>query len=42
MKICHVFILDVIGHVVEKDVMKDKEVNGRTSKLLDLTLQDSE
>lgn len=33
---------DVIGHVVEKDVMKEKDVNGRRSKLIDITLQDSE
>jgi len=33
---------DVIGHVVEKDVIKEKDVNGRRSKLIDITLQDSE
>jgi hypothetical protein len=32
----------VIGHVVEKDVMQEKDVNGRRSKLIDITLQDSE
>lgn len=26
-----IFIADVIGHIVEMDEMKDKEVNGRTS-----------
>ena len=36
------FMTDVIGHVVEKDVIKEKDVNGRRSKLIDITLQDSE
>jgi hypothetical protein len=36
------FVLDVIGHVVEKDDIKEKDVNGRKSKLIDITLQDSE
>jgi len=33
---------DVIGQVVERDELKEKDVNGRRSKLIDLTLQDSE
>jgi hypothetical protein len=33
---------DVIGQVVERDELKEKDVNGRRSKLMDLTLQDSE
>lgn len=35
-------IIDVIGQVVERDELKEKDVNGRRSKLIDLTLQDSE
>jgi len=33
---------DVIGHVVERDVLKVKAVNGKRSKVIDLTLEDSE
>ncbi|AES78974.2 DUF223 domain protein [Medicago truncatula] len=33
---------NVIGHIVELDEMKDKVVNGRTSKLVNLTLEDAE
>lgn len=33
---------DVIGHVVERDVLREKVVNGKKSKLIDLTLEDSE
>jgi hypothetical protein len=32
--------LDIIGHVVEKDDMNDKEVNGRMSKLIEITLEE--
>lgn len=32
----------MIGQVVERDELKEKDVNGRMSKLMDLTLQDSE
>ena len=32
---------DDIGHIVETDEMKEKVVNGRTSKLIDLTLEDT-
>jgi len=40
---CVIFcVLDVIKHVVERDVLKDKDINGKKSKLLDITLQDSE
>jgi hypothetical protein len=30
------------AHVVEKDALKDKDVNGKRSKLLDITLEDTE
>lgn len=33
---------DVIGHVVEKEDIREKEVNGKKSKLIDITLEDSE
>lgn len=35
-------LLDVIGHVVEKDVLKETEKNGKRSKVMDLTLEDLE
>lgn len=34
--------IDVIGHVVEKEDIREKEVNGKKSKLIDITLEDSE
>jgi len=34
--------LDVIGHVAEKDVLKETEKNGKKSKVLDITLEDLE
>jgi hypothetical protein len=36
------FLPDVIGHVVERDVLKEKDVNGKKSKLIDITLEDNE
>ncbi len=36
------FLKDVIGHVVERDVLKEKDVNGKKSKLIDITLEDNE
>ena len=33
---------DVIGRVVERDALKEKDVNGKKSKLIDITLEDSE
>lgn len=33
--------VDIIGHVVEKDALKDKDVNKKRSKLLDITLEDT-
>jgi hypothetical protein len=33
---------DAIGHVVERDVLKEKVVNGKKSKLIDLTLEDEQ
>jgi hypothetical protein len=39
---CQIYFSDVIGHVVEMDEIKDKEINGPKSKLLDITLEDSE
>jgi hypothetical protein len=35
-------VLDVIGHVVEKDAMKETEKNGKLSKIMDVTLGDLE
>jgi hypothetical protein len=32
---------DIIGHVVEKDALKNKDVNEKRSKLLDITLEDT-
>jgi hypothetical protein len=43
--LCDLFSLslaDVIGHVVERDALKVKDVNGKKSNLLDLTLEDHE
>ena len=34
--------IDVMGHVAEKDVLKDTEKNGKKSKVLDITLEDLE
>lgn len=34
--------IDVIGHVVERYVIKEKDVNGKKSKLIDITLEDNE
>jgi len=34
--------VDVIGHVVEKDSVRETEKNGRKSKVIDLTLEDLE
>jgi len=39
---CQIYFSDVIGHVVERDEIKDKEINGPKSRLLDITLEDSE
>jgi hypothetical protein len=36
------FIIDVIGHVVEKNDMKETEKNGKISKLMDAVLEDLE
>jgi len=35
-------VIDVIGHVVEKDVIKETEKNGKRSKVLDIMLEDLE
>ncbi|WJX54790.1 hypothetical protein P8452_40630 [Trifolium repens] len=34
--------LDVIGHVVEKNAMKETEKNGKTNKVMDATIEDLE
>jgi len=34
--------IDVIGHVVERDVVRETEKNGRRSKVIDLALEDLE
>jgi len=35
------FVLtDIIGHVIEKDAMRENEKNGRKSKVIDLTVED--
>ena len=36
------FVVDVIGHMVEKDSVREIEKNGRKSKVIDLTLEDLE
>jgi hypothetical protein len=38
-----IFLLpsDVIGHVTAKDTLKETETNGRKSKVIDLTLEDT-
>jgi len=35
-------VIDVIGHVIEKDVMKETEKNGKRSKVMDVMLEDLE
>ena len=41
---CNVYIcnVDVIGHVAEKDVIKETEKNGKKIKVMDITLEDLE
>jgi len=34
--------VDVIGHVAEKDVIKETDKNGKKSKVMDITLEDLE
>jgi hypothetical protein len=36
------FLTDAIGHVVERDVLKEKVVDGKKSKVIDITLEDNE
>jgi hypothetical protein len=36
------FCIDVIGHVVEKNAMKETEKNGKTNKVMDATIEDLE
>ena len=38
----HLFTLDIIGHVVEKGIVKETEKNGQQNKVMDLTLEDLE
>jgi hypothetical protein len=35
-------VLDAIGHVVEKNAVRETEKNGKKSKVLDITLEDLE
>jgi hypothetical protein len=35
-------VLDAIGHVVEKNVARETEKNGKRSKVMDVTLEDLE
>jgi hypothetical protein len=35
-------VLDAIGHVVEKNVVRETEKNGKRSKVMDVTLEDLE
>lgn len=37
-----IYYADVIGHVAERDVLKETEKDGKKSKVLDLTLEDLE
>lgn len=39
---CLTWYVDVIGHVAERDVVKETEKNGKKNKVLDLTLEDLE
>jgi hypothetical protein len=39
---CHSSIVDVIGHVVEKNDMKETEKNAKISQIIDATLEDLE
>jgi hypothetical protein len=36
------FVLDVIGHIVEKDTIREAEKNGKKHRVIDLTLEDLE
>ena len=38
----NLFMLDAIGHVVEKNAVRETEKNGKKSKVLDITLEDLE
>lgn len=38
----HMSYADVIGHIVEKDSIREREKNGRKSRVIDLTLEDLE
>jgi len=35
-------VVDIIGHVIEKDAIRENDKNGRKSKVMDLTLEDLE
>jgi hypothetical protein len=35
-------LLDIIGHIVEKDPVKETEKNGKKMRLIDTTLEDAE
>lgn len=37
-----IYYADVIGHVAERDVLKETEKDGKKRKVLDLTLEDLE
>lgn len=34
------FVVDVIGHIVEKDTLRETEKNGKKSRVIDLTPED--
>lgn len=33
-------VVDIIGHIVEKDTLRETEKNGKKSRVIDLTLED--
>lgn len=35
-------VIDVIGHVIERDNIRETDKNGRKSRVIDLTLEDLE
>lgn len=38
----YIIFADVIGHVVEKDEIKETDANGKKAKLIDISLEDLE
>lgn len=38
----YIIFVDVIGHVAEKDEIKETNTNGKKAKLIDISLEDLE